>query len=116
MAPIDDSCIAFEHEQPQRSPSSFCDDNQGGHDMVFDDQIETVNELTDSTSLYLEMVKDLSTAGRGAENVYESKDKWYEEVVTDVQEHFSEELSKMEKYFLTHALESDFDSLRSPRF
>lgn len=93
-------CVDFRHDQD--------DDNQlSGNDMVFCHDEETVNELTDST-LCLEMVKDLST-GKGTDGVSESKDKWYEEVVTDMQEYFSEELSNMEEDFLRQ--ESDFRSL-----
>ena len=57
--------------------------------MVFCHDEETVNELTDSTLCY-EMVKDLSTA-KGTDDVSESKDKWYEEVVTNMQDYFSKE-------------------------
>ena len=101
VALTDDLCrVDFRHDQD--------DDNQlSGNDMVFCHDEETVNELTDST-LYLEMVKDLST-GKGTDGVSESKDKWYEEVVTDMQEYFSEELSNMEEDFLRQ--ESDFRSL-----
>ena len=42
------------------------------------------------------MVKDLSTA-KGKDDVSESNDKWYEEVVTNMQDYFSKELSNMEK-------------------
>ena len=63
--------------------------------MVFCHDEETVNELTDSTLCY-EMVKDLSTA-KGTDDVSESKDKWYEEVVRNMQDYFSKELSNMEK-------------------
>lgn len=91
VALTDDLCrVDFQHEQD--------DDNQSGNDMVFCHDEKTVNELTDST-LYLQMVKGLST-GKGTDDVSESKDKWYKEVVTDMQEYFSEELSNMEKDFL----------------
>ena len=63
--------------------------------MVFCHDEETVNELTDSTLCY-EMVKDLSTA-KGTDDVSESNDKWYEEVVTNMQDYFSKELPNMEK-------------------
>lgn len=56
------------------------------------------------------MVKDLST-GKGTDGVSESKDKWNEEVVTNVQDYFSKEHSNMEKNFLRQ--ESDFGSLIS---
>ena len=45
------------------------------------------------------MVKDLST-GKGTDGVSESKDKWNEEVVTNVQDYFSKERSNMEKKLL----------------
>ena len=45
------------------------------------------------------MVKDLLT-GKGTDNVSERKDKWYEEVVTNMQDYFSKEHSNMEKNFL----------------
>lgn len=100
VALTDDLCCAdFQNEQD--------DDNQSGNDMFFCHDEERVNELTDST-LYLEMVKDLST-GKGTDDVSESKDKWYEEVVADMQEYFSEELSNMEEDLLRQ--ESDFGSL-----
>ena len=100
MALTDDLCrIDFQHEQ--------YDDKQSGNDMVFCHDKKTVNELTGST-LYLQMVKGLCT-GKGTDDVSESKDKWYEEVVTDMQEHFSEELFNMEKDFLRQ--EGDLGSL-----
>ena len=43
--------------------------------------------------MYLKMVKDLSSANGVAEDGHESKDKWYEEVVTDMKAYFSGELS-----------------------
>ena len=81
-------CIGFQHEQD--------DDNQSGNDMVFCHDEETVNELTESTLCY-EMVKDLSTA-KGTDDVSESKDKWYEEVVTNMQDYFSKELPIWKKH------------------
>lgn len=100
VALTDDLCCDdFQHEQD--------DDHQSGSDMVFCHDEKTVNELTDCV-LYLEMVKGLST-GKGTDYVSESKGKWYEEVVTDMQEYFSEELSNMEKDFLSQ--ESGLGSL-----
>ena len=54
------------------------------------------------------MVKDLLT-GKGTDNVSERKDKWYEEVVTNMQDYFSKEHSNMEKNFLRQKRFRKFD-------
>lgn len=54
--------------------------------------------------MYLEMVKDLSS-GKVTEDGNESKNNWYEEVVADMKDYFSEELSTIGREFMT--LESD---------
>ena len=51
--------------------------------------------------MYLRMVKDLSSSKLAEDGHDESKNKWYEEVVADMKDYFSEELTTIEREFLT---------------